>query len=196
LLSLGALFYVVLWQMQWLCDRLGGDGGAAALMLLRYPAPRSLLLAGKNLALGGLLLGLDGTGLALLCAWAHAAPGLLMTLLGWLVPALIVLTALGNLVSVWQPFPLGGRQNANAVGPDRSLAFVYVGVGLATTVLLVPVRELMTWSANTAGPANGWWLALPLIVVYLSGVYLLCLHAAARTLARRETRILRCLERG
>lgn len=193
LLSLGALFYVVLWQMQWLCNRLGGDGGAAALMLLRYPAPRPLLLAGKNFALGILLLGVDGTGLALFCAWAHAAPGLLVTLLGWLIPTLIVLSALGNLVSVWQPFPLAGRVTGNSAEPDRSLALVYVGVGLATTALLVPVRQLLA----LAGPGGGGpWLAFPLIVIYLGGVYGLCLHAAARTLARRETRILRRLERG
>ncbi len=197
LLCLGALFYVALWQMQWLCNRLGGDGGPAALMLLRYPAPRPLLLAGKNLALGGLLLGLDGAGLALLCAWAHAAPVLLATLLGWLVPTLVVLTALGNLVSTWQPFALGRGEGANGPGPDRALAFVYVGVGLAAAALLAPIRWLLAWGANAAGPGSGgWWMALPLIFVYLSGVYLACLRVAARTLARRETHILRYLERG
>ena len=196
LMSLGALFYAALWQMQWLCDRLGGDGGPSALMLLRYPTPRPLLLAGKNMALGVLLLGLDATILTVLCAWAQAAPALLGAMLGWLVPTLIVATALGNLVSVWRPFPLDRRESVHGPEPDRSLAFVYIGIGLATAGLLVPVRWLLAWGAHVAGPGIGGLITAPLILVYLSGVYLLCLRVAARALARREMRILRYLERG
>lgn len=192
LLGIGALLYFALWQLQWLTNRLGTDNHGRAAMLLRFPAGRAGLLAGKNLALGGVLLVLDTAALALLClVAAHAPFALFARLVGWLLCTLVVLSALGNLVSVWRPFALTGRaegtDGAMATGPDRSLAWVYVGVGLATTALLQPVAALLRM---------GGALALPGVFAYLAAVYLACLQIAAATLVRREARIVRQLERG
>jgi len=189
--GMGGLLYVLLWQMQLLINRFGNEAGTAGL-LFSFPTPRARMLLGRNLALGGLLLIVDGGLVALLCAVA-GAPRLILPMLLWLPAILLVLTALGNVVSAVSPFPIRKRGERFSAEPERSLAFLYVLVGFGAWALLWPLGWTL-FAAQAAGPAAAACVAL-LGGVYVVGFYAATLPVAARLIGRREARTIRILDR-
>lgn len=185
LAGMGGLLYVALWQMQLLTDRFGNEAGTASL-LFSTPAPRARLLMGRNLALGALLLAVDGALVALMCASARA-PHRIGPMLLWLPAVLAVLTAAGNVVSVLSPFPIPKKGERFAAEPDRSLMFLYPLLGAGAWLALWPARALLA-----ALPAPAAWL---LVFAYAAGLYALSPYVAARLLAGRELRLVRILDR-
>jgi hypothetical protein len=184
LLGMGGLLYVLLWQVQLLCNRFGNEAGTAR-FLFGLPAPRRFLLAGCNLALAALLIPLDGALVAGTCLAAHAAR-LIGPLLGWGVTALVVMTALGNAVSICLPFPIRRRGERYQAEPERSVAFLYLALGFATAALLWPIRPL--------ADRLSWWVAGPVAAACLGGLYLGSLLLSERLLVRRERRLARLLD--
>jgi hypothetical protein len=184
LLGMGGLLYILLWQVQLLCNRFGNEAGTAQL-LFGFPTPRRYLLAGRNFSLAALLIPLDGALVIGLCVSAHAAH-FIGPLLGWGAMALVVVTALGNVASACLPFPIRRQGERYQAEPERSVAFVYVALGFATAALLWPVHYL--------ADRLSWWVASPLATLYLSGMYLGCLHLAEWLLAQRERRLARLLD--
>ena len=179
LLGLGAVLYNLLWQVQLLCNRFGTEGGTATL-LFGLSIPRLRLLLGKNLALFLLLLLMDSGVMVGMCLVSEAAQSIPLFLL-WLPPILLVLTALGNLLSVLQPYPIVRRSGGE---PSDSLSVVYVLVGCATGVLLMPVSWLIAY-----GIFGGIGAA-----VYLIALYTTSLGITRRLLARRELQMIACLD--
>jgi hypothetical protein len=189
--GMGGLLYVLLWQMQLLTDRFGNDAGTAGL-LFSFPAPRVRMLLGRNIALGGLLLLVDGCLMALMCAVA-GAPRSILPMLLWLPAILLVLTALGNVVSAMSPFPIRKRGERFSAEPDRSLAFLYVLVGVATWALLWPLGWAVS-SAQAAGPLAGRRRGSSRRRLRHRALRRDSL-VAARLLGRREARTVRILDR-
>ena len=186
LVTIAALLYAILCQIQLLCNRFGNEGNAAR-FLFALPTPRLFLFLGKNLALLGLLLPLDGVLVGLACLSAHARAPLTAAVLSGVGAALIVLTALGNLLSVAAPFPIARRDDRFHVEPDRLLLFAY-GIVIAMAAL-APVYTFQWFKGWMPAPAAG-AVALILLGVLYSGSVLL----AERLLMRNERRILRALE--
>jgi|GEM_PF-2756634 hypothetical protein len=180
LLGMGVMLYAALWQVQLLCDRFGNEAGTARL-LLGFPVARTHLIAGRNLALGGLLLLVDGLVIAGLCLVAEK-PHLIVPFLLWLPATVVALTAAGNVVSVMAPFPIAKRGEKFEWEPEKSLAFLYVLLGLSVWALLWPLTLLPLWAQPLAGAA------------VLAALYAGSLFLAARVLARREPQIIRMLD--
>jgi len=194
LVGMGAILYAVLWQVQLLCNRFGNDAGTGTL-LLGLPVPRARLIAGRNLALGALLLLLDipvATGLCLVAQKPHLIP----VFVGWLPPILLALTAFGNVVSVVSAFPIPKRGTRFSREPERSLMFVYVALGFAVWAAAVaPVSALLSTGRAMAG-GEGIVAALVPAALWLIAFYAACLHLSARLLGAREPEIIRRLDRS
>jgi hypothetical protein len=185
-LGIGTLLYSVLWQLQLLCNRFGSEAGTGAL-LFSFSIPRRRLLLGKNLALLALLLALDGAegiGLRRVAEMPLDIP----TYLIWLPAILLTLTAVGNMVSVMQPFSIANGRQDRAAGaePPDTLATVYVLTGCAVPLLLSPVAGL---------PARG-PLGVLALTLYAGALYTISLFAAAALLSCREQQIIGRLDRN
>lgn len=179
-LGIGAIFYNVLWQMQLLCNRFGAEAGTGAL-LFGFSAPRRTLLLGRNAALLGLLLCLDGPALAGLCVVAGYPQNIPLLLL-WLPMTLLTLTALGNVVSVLCPFVISPAGRTAGAAPD-ALAGGYIAVGCLTALLLVPAGGLLSLPVVGGGVALG----------YTGMVYAVSLYGAGVLMAGREYRMIAAL---
>ena len=177
LLGLGGVLYTVLWQMQLLCNRFGSESGTAAL-LFSLSIPRWRMLLGKNLALFLLLLMLDSVALAALCVVAEA-PQNIPSFLLWQCLALIVITALGNIVSVLQPFSIARHDSRNREDASDGLAAAYVGIGVGAGLLLWPVAGIV--GSGPWGAVMGFGYALLLYGVSL---------CAATVMLKRNERIM------
>ena len=182
--GIGALMYGALWQMQLLCNRFGSEAGTGAL-LFGFSLPRRRLLLGKNIALFGLLLVVDGPALVGLSYVADASRQSGVLLL-WLPLILLVLTALGNVVSVLRPFAIARQANRGSTEPPDTLAWAYAFVGAATVALLAPVAELL--SRGVVGMLG--------IAVYLTALYAASLYGASALLTRREYQMIAALNRN
>ena len=183
-MGIGALMYAMLWQMQLLCNRFGNEAGTAAL-LFGFSVPRRRLLLGKNLALFGLLLLVDGPALMGLSLVADV-PERIGLFLFWLPLILLVLTSLGNVVSVLRPFAIARQEKRGDVEPPDTLTWAYVVVGAATVALLAPVAELLSHGLiGIIGAA-----------VYLTALYAASLYGASALLTRREYQMISALDRN
>lgn len=192
LTGMGVILYALVWQVQLLCNRFGNESGTTA-PLLSLPVPRIRLLLGKNLALGGLLLLFDGFFITGLCVQAQAfrASG---PFLAWLPAVLITATAIGNVLTPLAPFPLRKRQEGFQPEPERSIAFLYVLVALATWGLLVPIARMLSY-AQPYGIAATFGVVL-VGAAYLGTLYTLSLLLSSRLLVRRELTMIRLLDRS
>ena len=184
LLGLGGVLYNVLWQMQLLCNRFGSESGTAT-ALFSLSIPRWRLVLGKNVALLAVLLALDSIALAALCVVAEA-PDNILPFLGWLALALVVLTALGNIVSVLAPFSISRHDSRNRTDAPDGLAFAYVCIGVAAGLLLWPVAAVAGRGVPGAIAAAAYALAL----------YSISVFAAAYVLRGNERQILARLDRS
>jgi hypothetical protein len=184
LLGLGGVFFNVLWQMQLLCNRFGSEAGTAA-TLFSLSIPRWRMLLGKNLALLALLLLLDSAALAALC-FVSEAPQNIPSFLLWQSLALIVITGLGNIVSVIQPFAIARNDSRSRKDAPDGLSAVYVGVGTGAGFLLWPVAGIV---------GSGLW-GIMCGLAYALLLYGLLLCVAAAILKRNERMLIARLDRG
>jgi len=181
--GMGLLLYSVLWQLQLLCNRFGNEAGTAAMLFSLSISRRRLLLA-KNAALFCLLLLLDsieGIGLKVIAGMPLSLP----TYLLWLPLILLALTAVGNLVSVTQPFAIPRREQGGSE-PPNTLAMAYVLVGCAAAVLLAPVSLLAAYGLPGMIAA----------AIYSGMLYVASLFVSAALLARHEQMLIGCLDRN
>lgn len=185
-LGMGALLYNVLWQMQLLCNRFGSESGTGTL-LFGFSISRRVLLFGKNIALVLLLLMLDMPAIAGLCVIA-GSPGRIPLFLAWLPLILLVLTALGNLLSVLHPFAIKPADGRRGVEPPEALSAGYILIGCLAAILLVPVGWLL--SPEHASQPVGVMGAM----VYVGGLYALSLIGTSAALAKREYRMIAGLD--
>jgi hypothetical protein len=184
LLGLGGILYNILWQIQLLCNRFGTEAGTAT-MLLSLSAPRWMLLLGKNLSLFLLLIGLDSIALAALCVVGEASANIPRFLL-WLPLTLVVLTALGNIVSVALPFPIVRKEDATQKDAPEGLAFGYGCIGTAAGVLLIPAARLFSYGV--------WGVTVGLTYVLL--LYVSSLWIASTQIKKLETDLMTRLDRN
>lgn len=174
--EIGVLLYALLWQAQFVSNRWGSESGTAHL-LFGFPIDRRLLVAGRNLALGGLLLLVDETvsvGFCVLAGWRH----LVLPVALWVVPVVVALTTLGNLVSARAPFPLSRRGSTFAREPERGWMFWYAVLGFGVWAMLWPIA----WALRTLHLV---W-AVPAGVVYLVLLWAGSVWFAARETSRYE----------
>ncbi|HLK61503.1 MAG TPA: hypothetical protein VKU00_33450 [Chthonomonadaceae bacterium] len=176
-LGLGAVLYGLLWQMQLLCNRFGTEAGTGAL-LFGFSLPRRRLLLGKNLALFALLLVLDSGAVTGMCAVSSAVQNIPL-LLCWLPMILLVLTALGNIVSALQPFAIARHKKTGFEPPD-ALSGAYIAVGCGTALLLAPVPRLLALGS----------IGVPAVAGYLLALYGASLWLAGALLARNELKLI------
>lgn len=184
LLGLGGVLYTVLWQIQLLCNRFGSESGTATL-LFSLSLPKTRLLLGKNLALLLLLLLLDSITLSALCVVSEA-PGNIPAFLVRQALALIVITGIGNIVSILQPFSIARHDSRNKEDAPDGLAAAYVGVGVGAGLLLWPVAGMV--GSGPLGVAAGFGYALLL--------YAALLPASAAMLRRYERTAIARLDRS
>lgn len=168
----------------------GTEGGAAAALFL-FPSDRRQMLVGKNLTILGALLAVNVVFLSILCAIAGRL-AMLAPLLCWTSLALVVLVAVGNLVSVYFPYRValkGWRTRQQHANQGCAYTFLYLGATLAAFVMLLPVLAALLVPLQFVGAG---WLALsvPLAALYAAGLYVLSLRLAAPLLVEREFMIL------
>ncbi|GAB4466828.1 MAG: hypothetical protein OHK0029_38410 [Armatimonadaceae bacterium] len=181
LLSMAALIYLALWQIQLLCNRFGNEAGTMPL-LLSAPIPRWRLLFGKNLALFLLLLLVDSAMVALFCQAAEK-PAWVLPALGGLPPVVLALTTCGNILSVAIPFPIRQSESGRKTEPPSLLSFGYVLVG--GTVGMLTTGLYRAWDI-----APVWGIAGTLVGI---GLYAASLHFAGEQLTQNEPRMIRQL---
>ena len=177
-LAIGILLYSVLWQVQFLCNRFGNEAGTGAL-LFGFSIARPRLLLGKNIALFGLLLAIDSPLLVGMAVVAEA-PENIGLFLKWLPLILLMLTSLGNIVSVLHPFSILRQERHGGKEPPEMLSWAYVLVGGATFMMLIPIAALLSYGVP------GWIGA----AVVLGGLYAASLYGSSALLARREYRMI------
>ena len=131
---------LLLFSMQVL-NNLYGVEGAAASVLFGSPSPRRRLIMAKNLIFG-LLFG--GFALAVTIVgglWLGAGVRTLLYAL-WVLLVLTVMTAAGNLISIYMPYRVvmrGWRMRASMGNRGCGYVFLYFGILLGTLVIMLPV---------------------------------------------------------
>ncbi len=172
-----------------------GVDGAAASLLLGFPASRRQILIGKNLP-QLLVCGIVNIVAAIaLCLLTKNLP-LLVVAVPWVLLALIVMAATGNLLSIFYPSPVvmkGFRARGQALSAASTqgigMAFLYLGISLGVLFLYLPVLAALIIPYYFAG--NVWLLlTIPLAVLYTGGLYLLSLKLAEPELLAREVSII------
>lgn len=180
-LELGG-FFLIFAEMFFLTNLFGVEG-VAVRNLLWFPAPRRQILFGKNLAYFVLFGPFNA---AVLVAIALFTGSIEKAGLGVALhfSALIVVMALGNVTSVYFPFPFLApgqrmpRRDENGCLLVLARAFLY----LATFILFSPV---IAASAVLHEPPWTWLAALGGLV-YSAGLYLFALNVSERALLERE----------
>lgn len=178
LLAIGTLLYSILWQMQLLCNRFGNEAGTGAL-LFGFSLPRRRLLLGKNIALFGLLLLVDGPILGCM-AYISEVPERVGLFLLWLPMILLTLTSLGNVATALQPFTILRRERQGSAEPPDTLAWAYLFVGGVAVALLMIVGEL--FARGLPGRIGA--------AALLSALYIASLFGASALLTRQEHRMI------
>ncbi len=173
-----------------LCNIFGSEGHAAT-TLFQFPSSRRQIILGKNLVLfvafmlENLLLLVP---LALLVHHLELLPLLLL----FAVFAMLIFTAMGNLLSIWYPHRLvmrGWRMQSQSAGQGCTGGLIYLAAfGCSFLLMLPPAAALIVpwyW-------LGGRWLVLtlPLALLYSAGLYLISLHLAEAQLRHREIEII------
>ena len=183
--AMGGVLYIVLWQLQLLCDRFGTESGTAAL-LFGFPISRRALILGRNLALLALLLLVDSLAFTLAFAAAQPATWIMLSIAAWLLPILLMVTAIGNVTSILRPFPLFARGERFMQEPEISGATTYLLTIVAAAGLIWGAGAVTDGAPPFAGPALG--------LVLAAAVYAASLPLTERLLRTREARLVRLLD--
>lgn len=190
LLAIWMATSLILFQQSILSYNIFGPEANAAQLLFAYPARRRELLIGKNLAGLSAILPLNLAATIVLCTSLKRVE-LLVVVLPWMLCASVLLTAVGNAVSVMLPYrvnPQGMRARGGNNG-SAAYGFASLGVSLAALILYVPVLAavLVPWYIVS----SVWlWLTIPLALAYTAGLYFLSLHLTEGWLLEREARII------
>lgn len=167
-LGTGIVLYLVLWLLERACNQWGTEA-AAGRLLWSFPGARWRWVLGKNLALFPLLSLCVGFTLTEYALIAHpptrALAGFFLTGGLWILGVL----GIGNVVSLFIPFPALGKAAQTNPGQDFTTGLLYLVIGLVAAYL-------------TAEP----WLA-PLL-------WILSVPLAGYLLARREPQVIEALE--
>lgn len=188
-------------SLQLVFNVFGGEGPAIT-MLFSFPTPRRYLFLGKNLAHGIVVLAICVIGILLAGYLTHSLPVAPLAL-AWVVVALPVVLAAGNLVSIRFPHRMvvrgqrWGKSNqvsfggaGAGTGAGCGYAFIYLACYLATFVALVPAL------AGIAIPAvfdlgAGWHVfGIVVALAYALAVYWACLYMASTWILSREAAII------
>lgn len=186
----GAAGLLLFGQTNLLFNMWGNEGGAAP-VLFGFPGARRQMLVGKNLTLFTALFAINAVFLLILCT-AAGALAQFGVLFGAAALALVVLLALGNLVSIWFPYRVvlkGWRIRQPSAGRGFSYGLLYLGITLGAATLLLPVAAAFVVPAFFV---HGVWFAatIPVAVFYAAGLYMLSLQIAAPLLMQRELPLL------
>ncbi len=186
----GATAVHLLTEMQIAANLFGPDGSAASLLFL-FPCSRRHILLGKNLTVFGTLSGINLVFLVALTV-ASRAIGHLGILLAWMEMALVIVIALGNIVSIYFPYrsvAKGWRIRQQSGSRGFAYTLLYLGVLLIAGLLLVPVLAGLLLPDYWLG--SGWLAAtLPCTVFYTLGLYVVSLYRAESLLSNRELEII------
>ncbi len=168
IIGTSTVFYLLFWLLERSCNQWGTEP-AAGRLLWSFPGERWRWVLGKNLALLPLLGGCVGFALIeyglIAHPPAHAMAGYFRTGGLWILGLL----ALGNLVSLFLPFPMLGKAAQSNAGQDFTTGILYVIIAVAAAYL---TAEL--WLASLA-----WAASVPL---------------AGRLLTKREPQVIEALE--
>lgn len=192
---------LLLGSLQLVFNIFGGEG-AAITMLFSFPTPRRYFFLGKNLAHASVVFTICVIGILAGCYLTGGFAVAPLALL-WVVVALPVVLAAGNLVSIRFPHRMvvrgqrWGRSNQVTLsaaggggGAGCGYAFVYLACYLATFIALVPAL------AGVVIPpvfdlGLGWRvLGVSAAVLYAAGLYLVCLYMASTWVIGRESAII------
>ena len=193
LIAIGITIFSLTGVLQIAFNQFGWDRtGFRALVLL--PTPRARLLLAKNLAAGGIMLGM-GLFVYVLIALYLRVP-LIDHAAGWLqvLTAILMLCALGNYLSIMLPV----RMNVGSLKPTKMPVKVVLLMMLCTLALPLYLFPVMLGPglgllAGFLGSDLGSWLNLAaslLTLAVIAGLYALTLKPLSRLLWEREQRIL------
>ena len=193
LIAIGITIFSLTGVLQIAFNQFGWDRtGFRALVLL--PTPRARLLLAKNLAAGGIMLGM-GLFVYVLIALYLRVP-LIDHAAGWLqvLTVILMLCALGNYLSIMLPV----RMNVGSLKPTKMPVKVVLLMMLCTLALPLYLLPVMLGPglgllAGFLGSDLGSWLNLAaslLTLAVIAGLYALTLKPLSRLLWEREQRIL------
>jgi hypothetical protein len=180
LCEMGSLLYFLVWQIQFMTNRLGNEAGTAAL-LLGFPFSRQQLLLVRNATLLTLLIPLDCGLASVVCLLLHA-PGAIPSVLWGTLVILVLTTAVGNVISVLYPYPIPRRTEGFFAEPDRSLLFLYILLGVGIGGIF--------WSDSLLPGVLG----IPLLLLFTALVYMLSIRIGGKLLLTRETTVIARLD--
>jgi ABC-2 type transport system permease protein len=192
-IATGAVVFSIFMLVQFFANQFGFDrDGFRALVL--SPAPRRLILLGKNLACLPAGAGFGLFLLALLSVWLRLSPIVLLAALLQLASLLLLAGLVGNLLSILAPYRIqpGSMKPTKMPGLAMLLMVLcHLFFPLAMLpVFLPPLAELLWRQAGwpAAVPVN---LLLSVVIAALIGLaYWQALGPLGRLLQRRETKIL------
>lgn len=186
----GASAYMLMMEMGLLYNAFGSDGLASA-TLFTFPASRRQMLLGKNLALFLVLTLVNVVFLALPVAvfrqWALYGP-----LAVWMALAIVILTAVGNPISVKLPFRVttqGGRIRRMSAGQGCGMSFIYISANLITGVLMLPVLAGLITPCFWVRPIF-FALTIPFCIAYTTGLYLASLRITEPMLLAEDVKMI------
>jgi ABC-2 type transport system permease protein len=186
----GACSFSLLSIMQIVCNVFGTEGGAIG-TLFGFPCSRRQILLGKNLTHFLVLSAANGVVVLVLVTVARAWAQLPLLLL-WMEFALVVLIAVGNLVSIFLPMRVvlkGWMVQQRSANKGCAFSLLYLVALQSAFLLLVPVALAFILPMALARP--GWLaLSLPLAALYALGGYALSLYAIEPVLRKRELDIM------
>ncbi|MCC6485194.1 MAG: hypothetical protein IT209_10145 [Armatimonadetes bacterium] len=186
----GASVYILMVEMGIPYNAFGTDGFASA-TLLSFPASRRQILLGKNLGHFVFLTLVNAVAMLVPVAVLHQwrLYGLLML---WLVLAVILMTAVGNPISVKLPVRVttrAGRLRRTSAGQGCGLGFIYLAANALTAAIMLPVLAALI--------APYFWVrsiffvfTIPFALVYTAFFYLLSLHLTEPVLLSNEVEMI------
>jgi ABC-2 type transport system permease protein len=186
----GATGLVLLTEMQLLFNIFGTDGAAATVLFL-FPSSRRQVLLGKNLTLFAAL-SLVNVVLVVILVSLGNVPALIGPLFCWVELALLILVAVGNLVSIYLPVRVvlqGWRIQQQSV--SRGCAFGFIRLALFGVAFALSLPVLAALLLPTFWVSPGWYaVSVPVAIAYSAGMYLLSLRLAEPLLLQRERNML------
>ncbi len=181
---------LTLFQQSILSYNIFGPEANAATLLFAFSARRREILIGKNLANLSAILPLN-LGATLMLSILLKRLDMLPILLPWMLSASVLMSAVGNAVSVMIPYRVN-TQNLKARQSSSGgvgYAFLSLGISLAALVLYIPLLAAVLVPQLWIGRS---WLPLtiPLSFVYSLSLYFLSLRLTEPWLLEREPEII------
>ena len=181
---------LTLFQQSILSYNIFGPEANAATLLFAFSARRREILIGKNLANLSAILPLN-IGATLVLSIVLKRLDMLSILLPWMLCASVLMSAVGNAVSVMIPYRVNtqGLKARQSSSGGVGYAFLSLGISLAALVLYVPILAAVLVPQLWIGRS---WLPLtiPVALAYSLGLYFLSLRLTEPWLLEREPEII------